>query len=165
MTEAAKIDAPEAAEKKPGKKKGMTMAVVGVAALLGGGAGVFVLGPRFTHAGPPTPAEAHSAPVVEGPGVIFRVDNLVVNPSGSQGTRFLMISIGFQVANDSIKTLLEEREVEIRDTVLATLQNETLESLMKPGARDNLKQKLGDAVAPLAGPGPMKVFLPQFVIQ
>ncbi|MEO8199715.1 MAG: flagellar basal body-associated FliL family protein [Gemmatimonadota bacterium] len=165
MTEATKIEAPETEAKKPGKKKMVTMAVVGAAVLLGGGAGAFVIGPRFSHSEAVAPVDSLAKSDPGKPGVIFRIDNLVVNPAGSQGTRFLMISVGFEVANDSIKKRLEEQEVEVRDTVLAALQNETLESLTKPGARDGLKRILGEAVAPLVGATELKVFLPQFVIQ
>lgn len=151
--------------------KGLTLGIIAGALILGGGVGTFVIGPRF--AGPAAAAEQaggegseeHADREGNGQAEIFSIENLVVNPAGSQGSRFLMVSIGFEVKDAAAKVSLQNREMQVRDTIVATLQAETLESLTGPGARDRIKVRLADAVADLAGGRPAHVFLPQFVIQ
>ena len=97
---------------------------------------------------------------------VYRIDNIVVNPAGSAGARFLMASVAFELPDEKTASALREREVEVRDAVIATFESQTLEMLAAPGARDGLNQKLAGAVGPLV-PGKRRPrgYLPQFVIQ
>lgn len=169
----------EAATPKGAPKLGLVIALALVGAVVGGGAGTFVLAPRlFARPAAETAAQGEKAKDAEGgegadakkgkaaPGKIFKLDNLVVNPAGSEGTRFLMTTVAFETRGDEADAKLREREIEIRDRVIAILESQTMDALTQPGARDTLKRKLGDAVAPFAGPkARLRVFLPQFVIQ
>jgi flagellar basal body-associated protein FliL len=77
-----------------------------------------------------------------------------------------MTTVALQVAGEATRTRLQDREVEVRDTLVATLESQTLEALTRPGAREALKRQLAEAVQPFAGPGEkVRVYLPQFVIQ
>jgi flagellar FliL protein len=99
-------------------------------------------------------------------GVLYRIDNVIVNPAGSRGSRFLMTSVAFELPDAEAEERLRAREVEVRDVVIATLESQTLEMLSRPGARDTLKLRLRDAVAPILGEArEVRVYLPQFVMQ
>ncbi|MDM7914408.1 MAG: flagellar basal body-associated protein FliL [Candidatus Eisenbacteria bacterium] len=152
------------------------------ALILGGAAGSQVVGPRILAAraskaaGAATGTDAgaaaskqkqgqeHAAAEVRGP--VFQLENVIVNPAGSEGTRFLMASVAFEVPDAKSDALLRENEVRARDEITALLSAQRMELLVQPYARDSLKQMLGEAVAPLAGnPAWIRVYLPQFVLQ
>ncbi len=100
---------------------------------------------------------------------IYRVDNVIVNPAGSHGQRFLMCSVAVQLDDEALVEVLRARDVEVRDLVISTLESNTLAQLTQPGARDTLRIRLTHVLQPLLdheGEGAhMRVFLPQFVIQ
>ena len=99
-------------------------------------------------------------------GKFLELENLLVNPAGSRGERFLMVSVAYEVPDDEALEHLHEREIQIRDVVSATLESRTLDDLTQPSARDDLKQKLLEVVEPFTGPAAwVRVYLPRFVIQ
>jgi len=90
----------------------------------------------------------------------------VVNPAGSQGSRFLMATVAVTVADEAAEKVLRSHEVEFKDKVVTILETLTMAQLSAPGARDSLRVKIAAAAGTIIGPRvPVKVFLPQFVIQ
>jgi flagellar FliL protein len=162
---------PSSGRKAPGK--GVLIALTLAMLAAGGGTGALVLAPRLAARGagegdslPPTDRTHGPASAGDGKGPMLRLENIIVNPAGSQGTRFLMTTVALQVADEATRTRLLDHEVEVRDTLVATLESQTLEALTRPGAREALKRHLAEAVQPLAGSGArVRVYLPQFVIQ
>lgn len=165
------------AAKGAGKPGGPMLAIAAVVSLvLGAGLGTFVLGPKLTSARGAHAATAANAEAPSGKSdgkadahakpVLFKLDNIIVNPAGAQGTHFLMASVAFEVPDDRVETRLRDREVQVRDVVIATLERQTMESLVQPGVRDAIKRDLTAAVTPIAAPTAwIRVYLPQFVIQ
>ena len=97
---------------------------------------------------------------------VYRIDNIVVNPAGSAGTRFLMASVALELSDEKAVAALREKEVQIRDAVITTLESQTLEMLSAPGSREGIKRQLAVAVRPLVpGRQQLRVYLPQFVLQ
>jgi flagellar FliL protein len=144
------------------------LALVAAAAGVGGG---FALAPRvaaFRQSAASAP-EAESESGAEGEGGAdryFRIENLVINPAGSLGSRLLLMSVVLDVARAEDRVRLEARDAEVRDRIATVLAAQTLDMLNAPSARDNLKRLIADAVAPLLASGTtVQVFLPQFVIQ
>lgn len=146
--------------------KWLLPAVVLGAAGAGAALGVTLVGPRFAT-GPTAAAAARPAPArEEQPSKIYRIDNLIVNPAGTAGTRFLMAAVAIESGEETDK-VLREREVQVRDAVTATLEAQTLDVLTQPGARDSLKVALSAAVRGVLGQpaAELRVYLPQLVIQ
>lgn len=97
---------------------------------------------------------------------VFTIDNLVLNPAGSGGTRFLLLSIAFQMKDAAALEAIKARDAELRDAVLVTLGAKTVEQLSEMSARDSLKVELRSATAKaLHTRGIRRVYFPQFVIQ
>jgi len=97
---------------------------------------------------------------------VYTLDNLVLNPAGSGGTRFLLLTIAFEVAKPETVDAMKARDAELRDLVLATVGNKTVEQLSDVAARDSLKGELKTAAAKLFTKRAVKrVYFPQFVIQ
>lgn len=97
---------------------------------------------------------------------VYTLDNLVLNPAGSDGTRFLLLTISFQVKSAATVDQMKERDAELRDAVLVTVGNRTVEQLADVAVRDSLKGELKAAARKLFRKGVVKrVYFPQFVIQ
>jgi flagellar basal body-associated protein FliL len=188
-----KKEAAEAAPPADGKKKAagpapmVLIAVAAVALVAGAGTGAFVVAPRFLPAAAGADSTGgradghgksgekggkdHGKKDAKGGGhgeksSVYRVDNLIVNPAGSQGQRFLMASVAFEFDDAKINEAVREREVEVRDRIITTFESHSLDELTRPGARDSLRSKLARVMQPLVGEDVhFQVFLPQFVIQ
>ena len=97
---------------------------------------------------------------------IYRIENIIVNPSGSEGMHFLMATVAIELDDAKREESLRGHEDEIRDHVISVLEKQTLESLSIAGARDTLRGRIATALTPLIGQtDPSRIFLPQFVIQ
>jgi len=145
------------------------MALAGV--LVGGAAGFFGVGPILASKKAPahaeTPKKKDGGEGGEGAGaVIHSIENLVLNPAGSGGTRFLMVTATFEVKDSGIEQQMKDKEAEVRDRILALLGKKTIEELTDISLREGMKKEVLDAVSPIFPKGGVvKVFFPQFVIQ
>lgn len=170
-------DAAAAAKPKAGPPIVLIATLAG-ALIAGGAGGAFLVGPRIVAARNAKPAPHKSAESADnaesGDGKkgdsakhgVYKIDNLIVNPAGSQGTRFLMATVAIEVPDEKLALTLKERDVQLRDAVIAALEGETLDQLTRPGARDTVKARVARAVAPLTRDvKSLRVYLPQFVIQ
>jgi flagellar FliL protein len=154
---------PDAAVPAKGKNNVMIMAAAGV--LAGAAAGLFGVAPLLApkHAGA---AEAPKAAETTAASVTHPVENLVLNPAGSNGTRFLMVTATFELKDAATEQILKDHEAELRDHILAVLGKKTVEEVSDIAQRDKIKAEVQAAVAPLFPKGSIRrVFFPQFVIQ
>jgi len=180
MAEAAAAAAPQQEAAAPaGKKTGLIVALTLAGAVAGGLVAAFVVAPRLIRhpaavavdsaAAEPAQgeAEAGGGEAAHVPGEkLVQLENIIVNPAGSQGSRFLMTSVAFAVADEKKEKELRERQVELRDRVTGILETMTMAQLTTPGARDTLKSRIAAMAAEMLGEKTApRVFLPQFVIQ
>ena len=182
----------EATEQQPapGKMKALVpLVLAGTASLVIGGAlGAYGLAPFLTTPAPAAPRAAVASSDAAGEGddagdefapedpqsrkgntgarTIHMLENLVLNPAQSNGTRFLMVSLAFELKSASASETLTQREAELRDVVLRVLGSKTVDDLARLSARDSLKLELRDSVRTLLPKGTLnRVYLPQYVIQ
>lgn len=183
MAEAAAAPAEGAAP--PAPKKGMMIGLLVAGIVAGGAAGTFVVAPKLA---PPIPtiapdsgSEHGEEPAKEGEAggehgkkgegegeapKMVTLDNIIVNPAGSQGSRFLMTSVAIATEDEKLQEGLKDRQVELRDKITTVLEVMTLQQLTAPGARDSVKARIQTMVVSMLGGKPkLKVFVPQFVIQ
>jgi flagellar FliL protein len=168
-----------AAAPQAAAKSGLMMTVIGVVAGLavGAGVGLFVLGPRLAPAQPKTvaaakrhaadsAAAADSARKLAEPSPIYSLDNLVLNPAGSNGTRFLLVSVALEAKDEATVTALKARDAELRDAILRMFGSKTVDQVAEASSRDELRTELLASISKLVPPGAVrKVYFPQFVIQ
>lgn len=150
--------------------------------LIGGLGGQFALGPMLAKKfAAPKSAEAattrkgdeeHEAAEGEGGekkagAAILMMENLVLNPAGSNGTRFLMAAVAAELKDEKVKEDMASRDAELRDAVLRLLGERTVDQLSDVTLREDLKKQLTDSLnARLGMKGAIKrVYFPQFVIQ
>jgi flagellar protein FliL len=168
------------------RKTGGLLPLIGVALatlLAGGGVGAVVVGPMLAGGG----AEAHAeggdgeAAAEESGGhgkksgghggdaaesETYNIDNLVVNPAGTQGSRFLIVSLTFVPDDGEARTQLVARDAEIRDTLLQVLAAKTVQDLSDLTQREQMKEEMRAAAETVIKPGKIRrIFLPQFVLQ
>ena len=98
---------------------------------------------------------------------LYTISDLVLNPAGSGGTRFLMLSVAFDMKDSTGVEALKLRDAEIKDAVLALVGSKTVDQLAEVSAREPLKVEIRDLVGRITRkPKAIKrVSFPQFVIQ
>ena len=154
-----------AAPTKSGKKGIILLALAGLVA--GAPTGLFVTGPLLAKR---SASAAHEKPKsekgLENSSVTHAVENLVLNPAGSNGTRFLMVSATFELKDGGIENQMKEHDAEVRDHILSILGKKTVEELTDIAQREQIKKDVLESVGTLFEKGAVKkVFFGQFVIQ
>ena len=164
------MDGEDAAEKssKPSKSgsggvKKLIIMVVGMQLVMASAAFGFVkfyIAPKIQHAYEAPAEEEHPA---KERGEIHLVENILVNPAGTNGTRFLSTSIGVETPKSEESGggghgesggggAFEAASPIIRDILIAVLSSKTMEELSsvdgKTQLRNEILVKLNEAVAP-----------------
>lgn len=97
------------------------------------------------------------------------IDNLVLNPAGSGGSRFLMLAAALEFNEAAQVEEMKTRDSEVRDVILRVMGSKTVEELSDMGHREAIKAELADSLATLFKKSKKKpirrVYFPQFVIQ
>jgi flagellar FliL protein len=98
---------------------------------------------------------------------VYTIDNLVLNPAESGGTRFLLLTISLETKDAAAVDAMKARDAELRDLILVTLGQRTVEQLSDMTLRDSLKAELQGAASKLFRKKRFvkRVYFPQFVIQ
>jgi len=97
---------------------------------------------------------------------IYMVKEIIVNPAGTSGTRFLSTSIGFQLANSEVSKLFEAQEAVVRDVLITILSSRTVPELTDSQQRENLRQQILLQVRKLLGTEEVTaVYFTEFVLQ
>ncbi|MBL8961399.1 MAG: flagellar basal body-associated FliL family protein [Gemmatimonadetes bacterium] len=103
-------------------------------------------------------------------GNLHLIDNLVMNPAGSGGTRFLMLSTAIEFKDAAMVEAFKARDAEVRDLVLRVMGAKSVEQLTDMPTRELIRKEIGDSLAMLLPKASRKkaitrIFFPQFVIQ
>ena len=150
------------------------LVVAGLAA--GGGGGMFLLGPMLAPR-PHAAAQAsdgaakpeHATKKGEKTSTtlsMYQIDNLVLNPAGSGGTRFLLLSVALETKDENANEILKAHDAELRDAILRLFGSKTADEVAEASSRDALRRDVLDTVSKLFPSGTVKrVYFPQFVIQ
>jgi len=171
-----------AEEEAPKKKGGKLLLILGLLVGLGGGgaAGAIFLGPMIgqrlaagASEGGEDPVDGHEEEGGGGggeggevAGVVHLIDNLVVNPAGSNGTRFLLASVAFETSDASLDEPITARDLEIRDGLIRILGMKSVGQLTDYAFREQLVAELHGAIEGVIGEGTvLRIYLPQYVIQ
>ncbi len=139
--EAPKAEAPKAEGKKPEGKK-----------------------PEAKKAEGKKGGHGESAASESGPGS-YRFDDVVVNLSGTMGTRYLKTSF-LITGKENLRELFEERHPELLDATLNTLGSLTLADLEEVGSRNLIRARLIAAYNEVIGVRVVEqIYFSDFVVQ
>lgn len=188
---AAPAEGGEAPAKSGPKGVVLIGALVG-SLLIGGAGGVFAVGPMLAkksgyvvaphaagdstateggaageHGGEAAAGEHGGKEGEAGAGNLHLVDNLVMNPAGSGGSRFLMLAAAIEFADAAQVEETKARDAEVRDIILRVMGAKTVEQLSEMVNREGIKQELADSLGTLfkKKKAIRRIYFPQFVIQ
>lgn len=191
-TAAAPVPAEGVAPAGGPKAKLPLIAVLVVGLAVGAGSGAVVVGPMVakkmgftTHTIPAADSGSAEAAAAEEGGkkgegggehgakgadaaapTVYPLENLVLNPAGSGGSRYLLLSITIECSDAKGVAMLTGRDAELKDLILTSLSKRTVDELSDVGGREAIKTQLIDAIRERFGKGSVKqLYFPQFVIQ
>ena len=90
---------------------------------------------------------------------------VLVNVSGTAGTRFLLASLTL-VGNAELKEAVDKSDAQLRDVAASVLATKTINDLDKPGSRNLIRTELISAFNGVLGEGRVKeIYFTEFAIQ
>jgi flagellar protein FliL len=97
---------------------------------------------------------------------IYLIEDIIVNPAGTEGKKLLLTSVGFDLATDAEQKELKSKEVLVKDVIVSTLSSKTLEQLSDSSYRDTLKKEIGSRIKGLVPDIKLNaVYLSKYIIQ
>jgi flagellar FliL protein len=98
------------------------------------------------HKPDPKPKPKKHKSSAKGESVLYAVKDIVVNPPGTGGTRFLSLSLGFELGSVELAREFDDREAVVRDALITILSSKTVAELtdarQKEIVRFQIKKRL-----------------------
>ena len=158
-----KEDVKEAEKEQAPKKSKLKLIIIAVVVLLIG-AGGFV-GYSMYIKGKKTKAEAEENVKVS---IICPLKSFVVNLLDTRGVgkRYLKVTIQLEVGKEEDRLLIENRNPQLRDTILLLLSSQTLKEINTMEGKLELKQALLSRMKQILGDGVVqRIYFTEFVVQ
>ena len=100
------------------------------------------------------------------PEFLFVVKDLIVNPAGTGGMRYLLTSVGIEVTNEKAFAEIQSKEIIVNDILINILSNKTLEELSDVSKRKDLRREIARKVDDILTQGKVRnVYFSKFIIQ
>ena len=114
---------------------------------------------------PPTFGEEEETEPLEY-GEFKEIDNLIINPTGTHGKRYLMVKIGFESDAPAVLEELTIKDVVVRDAIVRYLSSQSVPDLAAIEKRDSLKGGLRKRINGILEKGTItRLYFTQYVIQ
>ncbi|UCD62808.1 MAG: flagellar basal body-associated FliL family protein [Candidatus Zixiibacteriota bacterium] len=98
--------------------------------------------------------------------LIYEISNIVVNPAGTGGSRFLSASFGFDLGSPELRREFETREPIIRDALITILSSKTVAQLTDPKQKEIVRYQIKKRVSQLMATQDLAaVYYTDFVLQ
>ena len=108
----------------------------------------------------------HGGEVTEGNGNYYNIESVVVNPAGTQGTRFLSCGVSFELASGDEVKAFESQAIRIKDLLITVLSSKTVDELSDVQERNKMRRQMLTIVNRMMTPVEARaVFLTDFVLQ
>lgn len=175
------------AAKPGGKKKLILFAGIGLGAVVIGVAlALFVLKPMMAPSGdtPEGAAQTHQSekkaekPKEEksshgekggeasGEALLYTIEDIVINPAGTGGSRFLSVSFGFELDSPPMMADFRSREAMIRDALITILSSKTVAQLTDVRQKEIIRYQIKKRVSELMKTDAIAgVYYTDFVLQ
>jgi flagellar FliL protein len=105
-----------------------------------------VILPQFGPGGAQSTGDEHSTAETEPPkpgeGEVYLVEDLLVNPKGTSGKRYLSTSLGLEVGSEEAMEKLKARDLQVRDLLISVLSARTVAELTNPTERENMRLEI-----------------------
>lgn len=98
--------------------------------------------------------------------LIHQISNIVVNPAGTGGSRFLSASFGFELTSPEMEKEFTEKEPVIRDALITILSAKTVQQLTDPKQKEIVRYQIKKRVCQLMETDELTgVYFTDFVLQ
>lgn len=109
----------------------------------------FLLSGKVSHSGEETKEEKMQVEEGEVPpenlGVFVNtLEDIIVNPSDTDGKRLLLTSVSIDVATEENLNEVKNKEPLVKDIIISTLAAKTISELGDPSKRDSIKIEISD---------------------
>jgi flagellar basal body-associated protein FliL len=102
----------------------------------------------------------------ESEGKIYVVKDLIVNPAGTNGTRFLLTTVGFEVTTPEALKELENKDVMVRDVLNTILTSKDLTTIVNIEGRESIRKEIEQKIGSILRGGALtNVYFSKFIIQ
>jgi flagellar FliL protein len=99
-------------------------------------------------------------------GLIFSVDDMIVNPAQTNGKMLLLASLGLSVETEESRKSLEEKQVIVKDAIISVLSSKSVTQLGSATYRDTLKTEiLKNISVQMPGSKVNNIYFSKFIIQ
>ena len=114
-----------------------------------------------------TSKESHSGGHGESAGgLIYAIKEIVVNPAGTGGSRFLSASVAFELNSPQLQATITAKEPIVRDALITILSSKTVGQLTDPKQREITRYQIKKRVSELLQTSDLAgVFFTDFVLQ
>lgn len=113
-----------------------------------------------------TEEEHSSSPTDIKDDFIFVIKDMIINPAGTNGQRYLLTTIAFNVSTEEAMKSLEKREMAVRDLLNTILTSKTMDQLIDVSKREALRQEIFAQAKPLVENGALRsVYFSKYIIQ
>ncbi len=93
-------------------------------------------------------------------------DEFIVNPSGSNGLRYLSVKMSAAVSSADTEALLNNHQAQLSHIVVSVISARTIAELEEPGWMEKLGEDLKNALNEVFGEGQIqRIFFRRFIIQ
>ncbi len=150
--------------KKDGKKKLLLFLIIGLVLLGGVGSGAYFF--LFAKNSPPPEEEAPPEPPKPQVGPFLQLDPFIVNLADPTGRRYLRVKITLEFRDDQAYQQANERIPQINDAIIMVLSSKTVEEVLSPEGKLELRMELIRKLNELLGPNAIRnIYFTQFVVQ
>lgn len=102
----------------------------------------------------------------ESESLIYAIRDIVVNPAGTGGSRFLSVSFGFELASSEFEAEFAAREAVVRDALITILSSKTVAQLTDAKQKEITRYQIKKRVSKLMGSDELLgVYFTDFVLQ
>ncbi len=97
---------------------------------------------------------------------VLVIKDIIVNPAGTNGTRFLLTTVGLEIPTAELKVELEAKEVQTRDILNTILTSKGLDELTAPQFKEQLRKEILEKLNSTLTKGKIKnIYFSKFIIQ
>ncbi len=111
-------------------------------------------------------SESHGKNKGETAATMYQIDDIVINPAGTGGSRFLSVSFGFELNSPAEADAFRSREPIIRDALITILSSKTVAQLTDARQKEIIRYQIKKRVSELMKTSELAgVYYTDFVLQ
>ncbi len=119
-----------------------------------------------SHEAPSGEAHGKAGGTATAPNELVTMNKLLVNVSGTLGSRYLLTSFTVAGGGADFKTKLEKQEAQLRDLACGILSTKTINDIEKPTIRNQIRSEIITGFNNVLGDGTVKeLYITEFAIQ